>query len=263
MPFSLLNPWFLLGALAVAAPVWLHLRRRRETNFVPFSTLRFLDDQPEPRRSPLRLRDLLLLALRLLAVLALVGAFAWPYLRGASIAPVRESRVYILDNTLSHQANNGFDHDRDRILADLGKSDGLAQVAVIELRSVPRTIVSFGESRDAAKQKIRDLKPSFERGSYLAPRSARQGRCWPIPSAIKSASSCSATTRKTNGPKPQTHRRFCEMYRSNCPRPASQRSRISGFPSRASNASFSVTNRSSILPRSLAMSATRKAPTSF
>ena len=52
VPFSFLNPWFWLGALAVAAPLWLHLRRKQQTNLVQFSALRFLDDQPEPRRSP-------------------------------------------------------------------------------------------------------------------------------------------------------------------------------------------------------------------
>ena len=52
MPFSFLNPLFWLGALAVAAPIWLHLRRRRESNIVEFTALRFLDDQPQPRRSP-------------------------------------------------------------------------------------------------------------------------------------------------------------------------------------------------------------------
>ena len=42
MPCLFLNPWFWLGALAVAAPIWLHLRRKRETNLVEFSALRFL-----------------------------------------------------------------------------------------------------------------------------------------------------------------------------------------------------------------------------
>src|SRR5881296_1024486 len=105
---SLLYPLALLGALAIAAPLWLHLRRKTETNLLKFSTLRFLDDQPEPRRSPLRLRDLLLLALRVLALLLLVAAFAWPYQRASEGGVVRESRVYVLDNTLSHQANDGF-----------------------------------------------------------------------------------------------------------------------------------------------------------
>ena len=168
MPFSFLNPWFWLGALVVAAPIWLHLRRKRETNLVEFSALRFLDDQPEPRRSPLRLRDLLLFVLRVLALLALVAAFAWPYLRGANTAPIKESRVYILDNTLSHQANDGFRRDRDQVLSAVSKGPGDIQVAVIELTSVPRVVVSFGESREAAKQKLSALEPSFQRGSYLA-----------------------------------------------------------------------------------------------
>jgi hypothetical protein len=167
MPFSFLNPWFWLGALVVAAPIWLHLRRKRETNMVEFTALRFLDDQPEPRRSPLRLRDLLLFALRVLALLLLVSAFAWPYLRGANTVPVKESRVYILDNTLSHQANDGFMHDRDRVLSEVSKGPSDIQMAVIELTSAPRVVVSFGESREAAKQKLSALEPSYQRGSYL------------------------------------------------------------------------------------------------
>jgi hypothetical protein len=167
MPFSFLNPWFWLGALAMAAPIWLHLRRKRETNLVEFTALRFLDDQPEPRRSPLRLRDLVLFALRVLALLLLVAAFAWPYLRGANTAPVKESRVYILDNTLSHQANDGFTRDRDRVLSELSKRPSDIQMAVIELTSAPRVVVSFGESRETAKQKLKALEPSYQRGSYL------------------------------------------------------------------------------------------------
>jgi Aerotolerance regulator N-terminal/von Willebrand factor type A domain len=167
MPFSFLNPWFWLGALAVAAPIWLHLRRKRETNLVEFTALRFLDDQPEPRRSPLRLRDVLLFALRVLALLLLVAAFAWPYLRGANTAPVKESRVYILDNTLSHQANGGFAHDRDRVLSEVSKGPSDIQMAVIELTSAPRVVVSFGENRETAMQKLKDLEPSYQRGSYL------------------------------------------------------------------------------------------------
>src|SRR4051812_2980724 len=115
MPFSFANPWLWLGALAIAAPLWLHLRRKKETGIVYFSALRFLEDQPEPRKSPLHLRNLFLLALRALGLLLIVCALAWPYMRRVDTAPVKESRVYILDNTLSHGAGNGFTHDRARI----------------------------------------------------------------------------------------------------------------------------------------------------
>jgi len=168
MPFSFLNPWFWLGALSLAAPIWLHLRRRQETNLLRFSALRFLDDQPSPPQSPLRLRNWLLFLMRALALLLFVGAFAWPYLRSNVTAPIKESVVYILDNTLSHQANNGFTRDRDRVLSELSKTGSDVQVAVIELASAPKVLSSFGDDRETAKQRLKDLQPSFQRGSYLA-----------------------------------------------------------------------------------------------
>src|SRR5215831_15920024 len=152
MPLSFLNPWLWLGAVALAAPLWLHLRRKQETNVFRFSALLFLDDEPQPRQSPLRLRNLLLFALRALTVLLILAAFAWPYLRGANTAPIKESRVYILDNTLSHQANNGSSRDRDRILSELNQAGGNIQIAVVELTANPRVLVFFGEDRENAKQ---------------------------------------------------------------------------------------------------------------
>jgi len=168
MPFSFLNPWFWLGALAVAGPLWLHLRRKQETNLFRFSAVRFLEDEAEPRRRPHQFRDVLLLALRLAALLLIISAFAWPYLRGASTLPIKESRVYILDNTLSHQALQGFTRDRDRIVDEIRGSGTDVQTAVIELTGVPRVAVPFGEQREAALQRLRELHPSFQRGSYLA-----------------------------------------------------------------------------------------------
>ena len=168
MSFTFLTPLFWLGALAVAAPVWLHLRRRQEQKLIRFSTLRFLDDQPTPRASPLRLRDIPLFLLRALAVLLVVGAFAWPYIRRASENVVRESRVYILDNTLSHQAGNGFEKSRARILSDLGKAGMETQIAVVELTGQPRVLIPFGQEAATARRVLAELEASYERGSYLA-----------------------------------------------------------------------------------------------
>ena len=168
MPFSFLHPWFWLGALAVAAPIWLHLRRKTETNLFRFSAVQFLQDEREPQRSPLSLRDWLLFLLRVLGLLLVIAAFAWPYLRGVNTLPIKESRVYVLDNTLSHQANNGFAADRNRILQEYSAVGNDVQIAVVELSTGPRVVVSFGEAREAALEKIRTLEPSYERGSYLA-----------------------------------------------------------------------------------------------
>lgn len=168
MPISFLHPWLWLGALLLGIPLWLHLRRKRPTNLWRFSAVRFLEDQPEPKKSPLRLRDLLLLALRALALLLVVAAFAWPFVRGINTVPIEESRVYILDNTLSHQADGGFARDRERLLTELSRARSDSQVAVVELTSAPRVVSGFGDSRTTAIEAIRALQPSFERGSYLA-----------------------------------------------------------------------------------------------
>lgn len=121
-----------------------------------------------PQQSPLRLRNLLLFLLRTLALLLVIAAFAWPFLRNANTLPIKESRVYILDNTLSHQANDGFARDRSRLLSDISKAPPNIQVAVVELAASPRTVVAFGDSRETAREKVSDLQPSFQRGSYLA-----------------------------------------------------------------------------------------------
>ncbi len=168
MNFSFLNPLFWIGALALGAPIYLHLRRKQPQNLLPFSTLRFLDDQPQPKQSPRHLRDLFLLALRALALLLLIGAFAWPFIREATTVVVKESRVYILDNSLSHQVDDGFQKDRERLLKEFGQAGKETQIAVVELTANPRAIVSFGDDHAAAAQKIQQLQPSFQRGSYLA-----------------------------------------------------------------------------------------------
>ena len=164
---SLLYPLMALGLAAAAVPIWLHLRRRDETNLVEFSSLRFLDDQPLARTRPLWPQNWPLLLLRLLGLAALVAAFTWPYFRDEEVVVVEESRVYILDNTLSHQVNDGFFHDRDLIADELAQGEMRTQIGVIELSSTARTVVRFGDGKDAAAAKLRDLEPKAERGVFI------------------------------------------------------------------------------------------------
>jgi hypothetical protein len=169
---SFLYPLLWLGALGAAVPLWLHLRRKQPSSVTPFSALRFLDDLPRPRRGSLRLRDPLLLALRLLALLLVVAAFAWPYVREA--APVvTASRVHVLDATLSQQATlsqrtaAGFDADRQAVLRALEASPASVQNAVVTLAHESAVAVGFADDRASALARLRELAPSHQRGSYL------------------------------------------------------------------------------------------------
>ena len=76
MGLSFLSPWFLLGALAVALPVILHLRKQDTAPSHAFAAVRFLRRAPVEARRPRQLRDLLLLALRIAALALLAAAFA-------------------------------------------------------------------------------------------------------------------------------------------------------------------------------------------
>jgi hypothetical protein len=168
MPWAFLYPLAFLAGFALAVPIWLHRRQRRPRNVVRFSALRFVDSQRVPQQGRSRLQNPLLLLLRLLAVALLVGAFAWPY-RPDRVAPIpTESRVYLLDNTLSHQAGGTFSDKRDDLAKELAGLGTGVQAAVIELTSRPRVVASFADDLQTAAGRVRALSPSFERGSYLA-----------------------------------------------------------------------------------------------
>ena len=164
---GLLYPLMALGLIVAAVPIWLHLRRKEETNLVLFSTLRFLDDQPLARARPLWPHHWPLLLLRLAALLSLLAAFMWPYFKNSETVVVQESRVYVLDNTLSHQVDNGFETARDQIADELAQQDVRTQIGVIELSSTARTIVRFGDDQTTSAEAVRGLEPSSERGPYI------------------------------------------------------------------------------------------------
>ena len=76
---SLLTPLYVLGLMAVAAPVVFHLIRRTPRGEVPFSSLMFLSPTPPRLTRRSRLDNLLLLLLRrLLLLLLFLGAGVGP-----------------------------------------------------------------------------------------------------------------------------------------------------------------------------------------
>ncbi|MFM9117416.1 MAG: BatA domain-containing protein, partial [Planctomycetota bacterium] len=167
---SFLYPLCWFGAIALAAPIWLHLRRRSEQRVISFSALRFLDDQPQPQASPLRIRQPLLLVLRLLALLAIIAAFTWPFIPSDRTMAVTISQVYLLDSTLSNRAvnraGNRWQTDREQLLSAIRQAPATTQIAVVELRATPQVVVDWSTSRAAALAAVEQLEPTYERGSY-------------------------------------------------------------------------------------------------
>src|ERR1044072_4843508 len=100
---NLLNPFFLLGGLALTVPVLIHLVRKEKTEIIPFSSLMFLLRVPKRAVRQQKIKNLLLMALRLLLLALLVGGFARPFVSQQSAAPTVSGNnvgvVLLLDNS--------------------------------------------------------------------------------------------------------------------------------------------------------------------
>lgn len=157
-----LSPLFLLAAAAVAVPLLLHMALRRRARRQPFPALRYLRKTEREHASRIRLRQLLLLVLRILAVLLLVLAGARLFLRGAGEEHEPTAVAIVLDNSLS----TGLVVGEERLLDDL-KRRALESVD----RSTPEDrvwVVRAGEPWDvpvpsspaALRRRIRETEAS-------------------------------------------------------------------------------------------------------
>lgn len=77
---SFLNPLFLIALLTVAVPLLIYLLNLRKPKKVRFSTLAFFDSLKTTALKRIRIKRWLLLAIRMLAIIALVVAASRPYL---------------------------------------------------------------------------------------------------------------------------------------------------------------------------------------
>ena len=75
-----IRPEILWGLFAIIIPVLIHLLQLRRFKTVSFSNVSFLENVRKETRSTHRLKNLILLLLRIIAIAALVVAFAGPYL---------------------------------------------------------------------------------------------------------------------------------------------------------------------------------------
>ncbi len=125
---SFLNPSFLWALPVTAIPVLLHLLSRRKLPEVPFPTTNFLRllEPREIRR--IRLREILLLILRTLALLLLVLAFARPAVTPANAVMNAAASVgLLLDESESMAAIE--EHGRPRITEAKGRAASLVEAS--------------------------------------------------------------------------------------------------------------------------------------
>jgi hypothetical protein len=155
-----LNSAILVAALFVAVPVLLHLWRRKPVPVV-FPALQFLKQRHQVTRRKLRLRELLLLALRVLAVLCLVGAFARPVWapEGWEKSSSGNPPVVLVFDTSArmdyvHQGESRLERARRWGQELLPRIPAGAQIAVVDGQGGP---IGFEADRAAALVRLRKL----------------------------------------------------------------------------------------------------------
>lgn len=98
---AFLAPLFLVGMAAAAVPILLHLLKRRPDTTVKFAAVRLLQHAPVEQMARRRLRELLLLALRVTALVLLSLAFARPFFADGQALGGSGVTVVALDTSLS------------------------------------------------------------------------------------------------------------------------------------------------------------------
>jgi hypothetical protein len=118
-----LNPLLLVLGAAIAVPIILHLFQRHQGPRVIFPALRYLRRAEKEHARQIKLRQLLLMLLRVAAVLLLAFAAARPFARGAGSQHSPTAVALVLDNSLSTGVITGdrrmLDLLRDRALETL------------------------------------------------------------------------------------------------------------------------------------------------
>lgn len=117
-------PAFLFALATLAIPIIIHLFNFRRFKKIYFTNVRFLREIKQDTQSKSRLRHLLILFSRLLAVTFLVFAFAQPYI------PVSQARILSGVKTISIYIDNSFSMDA------LGKNGNLLETARKKAREI-------------------------------------------------------------------------------------------------------------------------------
>lgn len=169
---------FLSGLALAAVPVVIHLFARRKRQVVPWGAMQFLTGSPPRfRRRILRLNELLVLLLRILAVCALVLAFARPLVPAGVIPSGGRDVVFVIDASLStarRVAERGTAFDLEIAAADkavglLGERDSARILLATDAPRwlTPAPLDGTAQNREALRAMLRTLKPTLG-GSDLA-----------------------------------------------------------------------------------------------
>lgn len=165
---SFLNPLLLIGAMGIALPILAHLLNRHQVRHTDWAAMQFLNRSVRVRSRQIKLRDLLLLLLRCMALLLLVFALARPAWEKSSWFPGerRAGVVIAIDSSFSmgHGGEDGTRFD-----------EAMKRVEIIRSKMAPGdpvTVVMLGGDQQVVLRNMAyDAKRFGEAVANLSPGS--------------------------------------------------------------------------------------------
>jgi hypothetical protein len=177
---AFLSPLFLAGALAAAIPIVLHLLRREPEGRVKFAAVMMLQSAPVEHADRRRLRQLLLLALRVAALLLLSLAFARPFLASDAASAASGVTMVALDTSVSLAAPGQFAHARQLAKEAINRAPSGHLVGVLTFADGVQIVAAPSGDRALAVAAVDAARPGFGstryRGALSAAAEALSGR---------------------------------------------------------------------------------------
>ncbi|HEX2746500.1 MAG TPA: BatA domain-containing protein [Verrucomicrobiales bacterium] len=170
---NFLSPLFLLGALAIAAPVIFHLIRRTTKDRQRFGSLMFLSPTPPRLTKRSRIEHWLLLLLRAMALALLALAFARPFFRAKTLpgdaGKGGDRTVVLLDVSASLRREGLWEDAKARALAAVEEAASGGDVAMVIFDRAARPLLKFEDWHQAvaearmglAKDRLASVTPSW------------------------------------------------------------------------------------------------------
>lgn len=161
---SFLEPLFLLGLLGAGVPVLIHLINRRKAIQQPFPALSLLRDSDKKEARSIKVRQWLLMALRILAVALLALALAKPYVYSetgvGSGDRLPKSVVFVVDDTLSMQRGDWWEEARERLSEQLDGLKPWDEAALITTTTTDEPVGRLESDRGRLWDAFDKLSPS-------------------------------------------------------------------------------------------------------
>ncbi len=166
---SFVAPLFLLGALAIAVPFWLHRLQTQSSDRKPFSSAMLLETTEQQVHVQKKLKYLALLALRVALLVFIALAFAKPLWTNLETLPgpgPDGTHLVLVDTSASMRRDGVFEQSVSLARRAIDAAPGGAVLQVLTASTSVREETELSTDRGVSRAALQSLEPDASRLDY-------------------------------------------------------------------------------------------------